>query len=83
MQEFPLLSTIGAITDWEKFRNKFVFTEGLVDHWRRIDAHHLNLSLSIEGQSVVAWVLVEPDSVVPDLTDTVVRLEGVYNAKFN
>jgi hypothetical protein len=74
--------THGNVYDAGMYQNRYVSVEGLVDHVRREDATHVGLSLSVEGKSIVAWVLTGPDTNVPDLTEATIRIEGVYNGKF-
>jgi signal transduction histidine kinase len=72
----------GGIAQWEKFKSKFVSSEGFVDRYSRYDPDHLQITLSIEGQTVVAWVLASPETPIPNLENTNVRVEGVYNPRF-
>jgi signal transduction histidine kinase len=72
----------GGITQWEKFKSKFVTAEGFVDRYSRFDSDHLQITLSVEGQTVVVWVLISPETPVPNLENTIVRVEGVYNPRF-
>ena len=74
-------SIAGKVTQFRQAIRKFVTCEGLVDHYRRLDPNHLYLTLSVEGETIFAWVQLEPNDQVPDLSDTNVRIEGVYNPK--
>jgi two-component system cell cycle sensor histidine kinase/response regulator CckA len=73
--------TDGKITQAPLFLNKLVTVTGFVDRYRRLDPGHFQLTLSVEGESVIAWVPVDPDTPLPDLSDANVRVEGVYNPK--
>ncbi len=75
------VSTEGRITEWGPLRNKLVEVEGLVDRFTLMDASHLRITLSSEGQTVIAWVPVGPGARIPELADTLVRVDGVYNPK--
>lgn len=48
---------------------------------RGADGAHFQLVLSVNGETVFAWVLMNPEVPTPDLTDRKVRLEGVYSPK--
>ena len=74
-------SIAGKVTQFRQAIRRFVTCEGLVDHFRRLDPTHLYLTLSVEGETIFAWVQLEPNDQVPDLSDTNVRIEGVYNPK--
>jgi len=71
----------GKVTQFWHFTSRFVSLEGLVDHIERIDPSHMRLSLSVEGEAVFALVLFDAGDDVPNLKDTIMRIEGVYNAK--
>ncbi len=74
-------SIVGKVMQYRQYVTKFIALEGLVDRYRRLDPTHLQLYLSVEGEPVVAWVLTEPDDDVPDLRNSFVSVEGVYNPK--
>ena len=74
-------SIAGKAMQFRQATRKFVSFEGLVDHFNRYNPTHLQLTLSVEGEPVFAWVQLDPNDQVPDLTNTNVRLEGVYNPK--
>ncbi|HEY4246348.1 MAG TPA: ATP-binding protein [Lacunisphaera sp.] len=69
------------IGDAPKFVTKFVTVEGYVDHYRRLEPRELELTLSIDGRSVIAWTQQDLTKPIPNLTDAYVRLDGVYNPK--
>jgi signal transduction histidine kinase/CheY-like chemotaxis protein len=71
----------GGVSQPRRFDNRYVAMEGFVDRIRRSDEKHLQLNMSVNGESVFAWVLMEPKALTPDLADRRVRLEGVYNPK--
>ena len=71
----------GRVTQFQQFAARFVTCEGLVDHYRRLDPTHMQLTLSIDGEAVFAWVQLEANDEMPDLGNMNVRLEGVYNSK--
>jgi hypothetical protein len=75
------ISIAGKVVQFQQFINKYVTCEGLVDHYRRLDATHLQLTLSMEGETVLVWILLDPSDEVPALNNTNVRIEGVYNPK--
>ncbi len=78
----PALPVAADIAQHTRFTAKLVTLEGYVDNGRRAaDAEHLQLLLSVNGESVAAWVLMKPNITTPDLTDQKVRIEGVYNPK--
>jgi signal transduction histidine kinase len=72
----------GGITQWERFKSKLIAAEGFVDHYSRFDPDHLQITLSIAGQTVVAWVMISPETPVPNLESANVQVEGVYNPRF-
>jgi two-component system, cell cycle sensor histidine kinase and response regulator CckA len=74
-------SIAGKVTQFQQFIRKFVTCEGLVDHYRRLDPTHLPLTLSVEGETIFAWLQLEPGDQMPDLRNANVRVEGVYNPK--
>jgi signal transduction histidine kinase/CheY-like chemotaxis protein len=71
----------GKVTQFAQFRNRFISCEALVDHATRINPTHLQLSLSMEGEAVFAWVLLNEGDDVPELGNRNVHIEGVYNPK--
>jgi signal transduction histidine kinase/ActR/RegA family two-component response regulator len=71
----------GGLAQWERLKTTLVSAEGLVDRCSRTDSAHMQLALSVEGQTVIAWVLMDPATPTPELADMVVRLEGVYNPR--
>lgn len=81
------VSTAGKLTEANRFITKFVSMEGFVDRFRQVGPAkpqgqgYLQMTLSAEGMPVVVWVQVAPDQAVSDLTDTTIRVEGVYNPK--
>ena len=72
----------GEVNQWQKFRGKLVAADGFVDRCSRMDADHMQVTLSVEGQTVVALVLISPQEAIPNLENTNVRLVGVYNPRF-
>jgi len=74
----PLAGRLAQAPLWA---GRLVEANGFVDRVDRMDVGHLRLTLSIEGRSVVAWVLVNPDTVLPDFNDAFVRVQGVFNPK--
>ncbi len=72
----------GRLTEADFYRNKFVEVSGVVERTERIDPDHLRVTVSSEGEHVVFWVLVRPDSAVPSLEGARVRGQGVYNPKW-
>ncbi len=64
-----------------KYIRKYVSIEGYVDWVRRVDEGHMQLAMSVDGQSVGCWVQMDPAVSTPDLIDRRVRVEGVYNSK--
>lgn len=57
--------------------NRVVNVEAFVVQQRRVDPTHLHLTLSVAGQPVFAWLLMEPGEPVPELTDWTVKLRAV------
>ena len=76
----PLPITEG-ITESLRFLNTFVSVEGLVDHFSRLDDNHVGITLSTMGTTVLVVVLADPQTKIPNLTDTAVRIEGIYNPR--
>ncbi len=76
----PLVAT-KTVSDHARFINRFVTVDGFVDRERRMDETHLQLSLSVNGENVFCWVLMDPAAPTPDLADRKVKLNGVYNPK--
>jgi len=70
---------VRRLGDSGQFVSKFVTLEGVVDHYRRLSPRHLEMTLSVEGKAVVAWLQRELTDSLPDLTDANVRITGVYN----
>jgi signal transduction histidine kinase/CheY-like chemotaxis protein len=76
------------LEDWRETNpallNRLVVAEGIVDRQTHdiSDPVHLRLFLSVEGRSVVAWIY-DPELAdrQPDLTDSLVRVTGVYNPR--
>jgi signal transduction histidine kinase/ActR/RegA family two-component response regulator len=75
------LPVAGKVTEFWHYITKLVSCEGFVDHYSRVNPTHLQLSLSVEGEAVSAWVLLDASDQMPDLSNTNVRIEGVYNPK--
>jgi len=71
----------GRLANTEELRNRLITVEGFVDKFRVTDTVHLELTLSVEGRSIVAWVPVPSVRSVPDLADATVEVTGVYNPK--
>ncbi len=72
----------GRIMDLDQSLNRVVTFEGFVDQqYLNTDGGHLHLTMSVEGRTVYAWVLVDPTKPVPQLADANVRITGVYNPK--
>ena len=76
----PLPITEG-INDSLRFLNTLVSVEGLVDHYSRIDDHHVGITLSTLGTTVLVTVLADPQTEIPNLTETELRIEGIYNPR--
>ena len=76
----PMDATAG-VSHPRRFDNRYVTMEGFVDRVRRSDEKHLLLNLSVNGESVFAWVLMDPQAATPDLIDRRVRIAGIYNPK--
>ncbi len=74
-------SSAGRFAEAGELLNKYITAEGFVDRYSRMDAHHLRVTLSIEGGTAIAWILIAPDAPIPDLADATVRIEGIYNPK--
>lgn len=70
-----------GITDARRYLNTFVSVEGVVDHYSRMDANHIGITLSTAGTTLLVVVLVNDDTAVPILSDSVVRIEGIYNPR--
>jgi two-component system, cell cycle sensor histidine kinase and response regulator CckA len=64
-----------------KHVSKYVSAEGYVDWVRRVDDGHLQMAMSIAGQGIGCWILMDPTISTPDLIDRRVRVVGVYNPK--
>jgi signal transduction histidine kinase/ActR/RegA family two-component response regulator len=64
------------------FVDQFVSVEGLVDHYQVKDATHVGADLATGGRGVVLWMIRTPGADLPDLTDSIVRVEGVDNGKY-
>jgi signal transduction histidine kinase/ActR/RegA family two-component response regulator len=75
------LDISGKAAEFGRFITKFVRIDGFVDSYRRLDGRHVQLHLSVEGMPIVAWLLISDANPTPDLTDAIVRVEGVYNPK--
>lgn len=81
------ISTAGRLKETNQLITRFVSAEGFVDRVRKVGPGpgpgraYLQMALSVEGMPVFVWLQLEDDAVVPDLTDTTVRIEGVYNPK--
>ncbi|MFP4541095.1 MAG: hypothetical protein ACLFR7_05660, partial [Opitutales bacterium] len=56
----------------------FVSVEGVIHHQVLIDRSHAALDLLVDGEPVTVRVLLSPGEVLPSLTATTVRAEGVY-----
>ena len=76
----PIVALSG-LSQTSRYLGKYVQTEGFVERWERTDPRHLRIVTSIGGESVVIWVLVDPEQSIPDLEDTNVRVVGEYNPK--
>ena len=77
----PALDATEAVRQALRFDNRYVVLEGFVDRFRRSDERHLQLQMSVNGESVLAWVLMPPKAPTPDLAERRIRIEGVYNPK--
>ena len=71
----------GHLSEASQWASRLVTAEGFVDRYDRRDVAHLRITLSIEGQTLLVWVLTGADTPIPDLTDAVVRVVGVFNPK--
>lgn len=76
----PIPITDG-ITDPRRYLNTFVSVEGVVDHYSRMDANHIGITLSTAGTTLLVVVLADDQTTVPILSDTIVRVEGIYNPR--
>jgi signal transduction histidine kinase len=70
-----------GITDSRRYLNTFVSVEGIVDHYSRMDANHIGITLSTAGTTLLVVVLADDQTTVPILSDSVVRIEGIYNPR--
>lgn len=57
--------------------NRKVNVEAFVVQQRRVDPTHMHLTLSVAGQPVFAWLLVEPGQPMPVWTDATVKVRAV------
>jgi two-component system cell cycle sensor histidine kinase/response regulator CckA len=80
-QKLPALPVTDRVTDYTQLKAKYVSLEGYVDRERRVDEHHLQLILAVNGSTVYSLVVMDPAMSTPGLTDSMVRIEGVYNPK--
>jgi signal transduction histidine kinase/CheY-like chemotaxis protein len=75
------LSTAGDIASLQRFNNNLVTMDGYVDRQVVRDSNHLEITLIVEGRTVLAQLLLQNDLPVPQLTGSLVRARGVYFAR--
>ncbi len=71
-----LASPIVKVDDYS---NRLVTVDAIASRDVPPVSGHQRYHLSIEGRPALAWVRLAPGEVPPDLTDTRLRLTGVYN----
>ena len=62
----------------ESLANRLLAIEGVVDRQEPNDATHLRLFLAIDGQAAFAWLLLDPAQPPPELTNAVIRFNGIF-----
>ena len=73
----PLLAT-GRLPDFDRFDNRLVVLEALVDRQSEADPSHLMLEASAEGFHIVVRVQIAPKTPRPNLEGQTIRAAGVY-----
>ncbi len=79
----PPLATTGRLGDFHRFNERLVEVAGLVESQTLIDPNHLRAVLIAEGIRLEANIWLEADSPAPRLTDSFVRIQGVYSSRLD
>ncbi|MEO7698366.1 MAG: ATP-binding protein [Opitutus sp.] len=76
--EVNAINGLGQSTRRDLLSSRVVVFEAFVVRQSHIDPEHLNFTLVIEGRTAVANAMVNPLVPLPDYTDSIVRIRGVY-----
>jgi signal transduction histidine kinase/CheY-like chemotaxis protein len=74
------IPTDGRIGDVERFQRHFVTVDGLVDRQQVMDRQRLQLDLIVDGRPVIGRLLLDEGAAMPNWTNALLRLNGVYSA---
>jgi len=77
------LATAGHLADAERFSNRLVTVQAVVDQQSEPDANHLMLDATAEGLHVTIRVRLRPSAARPPLTGSVVLATGIYASESN
>ena len=73
------LPTENRLGQTNLFSNRLVSVDVQVDRLASPNSGHQQYLLSVEGRPALAWLRLAPGQKAPDLTNTHVRITGVYN----
>jgi len=72
------LDATGRLADFEKYNNRLVTLEAVIDRQSDPDPAHLLLEASAEGFHIAIRVRIDPQAERPRLAGTIIRATGVY-----
>ncbi len=76
-----VLATRNDVGNTQRFNKRLVSVEGYVDRQSARDANHQELTLIVEGQSMLVQFLVHNGEMIPPMKGSFIRAEGLYFAR--
>ncbi len=77
------LATAGHLADFIRFNERLVEIDALVESQTLVDPNHLHAVLVAEGIQLEANIWLETDDPAPVLTDSFIRVQGVYCSRLD